>query len=651
MKTNKLFLMGLLALGLTACTSDNDVENGGKAGNGNAYAGLTISLKAPSRALTDAQGDNVGRDAENGVNSIHLFSSLEPHTWNQLVADEASATAGTHFWKQSADEYRVKAYQTVAGPVNLALMLNDGSIGANVNNINVNTEAYGNATRAIEILNNSTKESVSGNNTTGFVMTSTKIGKTINDEVSEADVNAQTTANDAKNVYEFTCERTVCQGVVSLGAAVPTATLLPTASKVNVDLNSLTYSAMNGAAEFYVFGNHAGNRTIDNATSKYVDYESALHTWKTGVAGSADDWASAKDQSDLATAKLVRIGNLINDPGPGGANKACGITIDNAWMTTNDTEAKRLAARNAKNATLGAYAAIPVFSNAAVQATITDAPLVNSRGVYFFENTASHSSYTDANLDHGFWRLACAKVYATVTPAHVYGLEYEQYDHDGDPATPNEIRPTDNVKEYAIAADKAAYDALPETTPEEKKIKAETFCPGTTFYRNLLDNYLYASAEAAQRGCGLDGVHLHKDATELDLTLADTDPEYATKGRPTAYPYVKYLDGRCGWRALWNRQTGELTNGKSDIHKGILDASTRRNNIYLLEIASFEDLGFPFDSADPKDPNLPKPLLDNPADPSTDTPDNPDVVRENTYMKVIAKILPWNVVKRQAVFY
>lgn len=645
MKTNKLFLMGLLALGLTACTSDNDVENnGGKAGNGNAYAGLTISLKAPSRALTDAQGDNVGRDAENGVNSIHLFSSLEPHSWTIKVANEAAATQGTHFWKQSADEYRVKAYQTVAGPVNLALMLNHGSIGANIDNINVNTEAYGTAARAIEIIDNSTKEAVDGDNTTGFLMTSTKIGKTINDEVSEADVNAQTTASDAKNVYEFTCERTVCQGVVSLGAAVPAATLLPTASKVTVDLSSLTYSAMNGAAEFYVFGNHAGARTIDNTTLptptyKYTDFESAIHSWKTGVAGSANDWASAKDQSNLITAKLVRLGNYQ------------GITIDNAWMTTNDTEAKRATARNAKNTALSGYAAIPVFSNAAVQATITNAPLVSSRGIYFFENTASHSSYSDGNLDHGFWRLACAKVYGTVTPAHVYGLEYEQYDHDGDPATPNEIRATTNVKEYAIAADKATYDALPETTPEQKKAKAETFCPGTTFYRNLQDNYLYASAEAAQRGCGLDGVHNHKGATDLDLTLPDTDPDYATKGRPSAYPYVKYLDGRCGWRALWNRQTGETTNGKSDIHKGIIDASTRRNNIYLLEIASFEDLGFPFDSADPTDPNLPKPLLDNPNDPSTDTPDNPDVVRENTYMKVIAKILPWNVVKREAVFY
>lgn len=643
MKTNKLFLMGLLALGLTACTSDNDVEdNGGKAGNGKAYAGLTISLPS-TRALTDEQGNNVGRDAENGVNSIHLFSSLEPHTWNKEVANEAAATLGTHFWKQAADEYRVKAFQTVAGPVKLALMLNDGSIGTNINNLNVNTEAYGDAARAIEILDNSTKEAVSGDNTTGFLMTSTKIGKTINDEVSEAEVNAQNTASDDKNVYEFTCERTVCQGVVSLGSSVPTLTQAQTASKVNVDLNSLTYSAMNGAAEFYVFGNHAGVRTIDNTTLpeptyKYAGFESAIHSWKTGVAGEPDDWASAKDQSNLTTAKLVRLGNYQ------------GITIDNAWMTANPTAADRKTARDAKNAALSGYAAIPVFSNAAVQATITNAPLVNSRGVYFFENTASHSSYTDANLDHGFWRLACAKVYGTVTPAHVYGLEYELIDTNSD-GIMDDIKATDNLKEYAIAASKAEYDALPETTPEQKKTKAETFCPGTTFYRNIQDNYLYASAEAAQRGCGLDGVHPTKSKTVLDLTLVDGDTDYATKGRPTAYPYVKYLDGRCGWRALWNRQTGEATGGKSDIYKGIKDASTRRNNIYLLEIASFEDLGFPFDSADPKDPNLPKPLLDNPADPSTDTPDNPDVVRENTYMKVLTKVLPWNVVKRQAVLY
>ena len=54
----------------------------------------------------------------------------------------------------------------------------------------------------------------------------------------------------------------------------------------------------------------------------------------------------------------------------------------------------------------------------------------------------------------------------------------------------------------------------------------------------------------------------------------------------------------------------------------------------------------PYDSSDPNDPNLPKP--DDITEPITN-PDDPNIEKQDTYMRVTAKILPWNVVGRQVV--
>ncbi len=64
-----------------------------------------------------------------------------------------------------------------------------------------------------------------------------------------------------------------------------------------------------------------------------------------------------------------------------------------------------------------------------------------------------------------------------------------------------------------------------------------------------------------------------------------------------------YMNGKCAYRALWNRQT-VTADGKS-----IVNADTRRNNTYLLTIKAFQGLGMPWDPSDPKDPYLPKPKI------------------------------------------
>ena len=72
------------------------------------------------------------------------------------------------------------------------------------------------------------------------------------------------------------------------------------------------------------------------------------------------------------------------------------------------------------------------------------------------------------------------------------------------------------------------------------------------------------------------------------------------------------MNGKCAYRALWNRQT-VTADGKS-----IVNADTRRNNTYLLTIKAFQGLGMPWDPSDPKDPYLPKPT-----DPTE--PTNPEI--------------------------
>ncbi|WP_329904472.1 Mfa1 family fimbria major subunit [Porphyromonas pogonae] len=128
-----------------------------------------------------------------------------------------------------------------------------------------------------------------------------------------------------------------------------------------------------------------------------------------------------------------------------------------------------------------------------------------------------------------------------------------------------------------------------------------------TFYKGQTDGLIYGSKEAAKQSV------IAKDQK--------------------VYVYTK---GMCGYRVLWNRIS-------TDAGKTVINADVRRNNVYLLTIKEILGLGMPWDSSDPEDPNLPK---DNTNDDSTVIPDNPNIEKQDTYMRVEAKVLKWNVIKR-----
>ena len=105
---------------------------------------------------------------------------------------------------------------------------------------------------------------------------------------------------------------------------------------------------------------------------------------------------------------------------------------------------------------------------------------------------------------------------------------------------------------------------------------------------------------------------------------------------PGQFAYT-YKDGKCGYRALWNKQTLDTD------AKVVVNADTRRNNAYMLDIVGFAKIGFPWDSSDPNDPNLPK---EDPDSPNFPDPDDPNIEPTETYMRVEAVVLPWNLVQR-----
>lgn len=162
------------------------------------------------------------------------------------------------------------------------------------------------------------------------------------------------------------------------------------------------------------------------------------------------------------------------------------------------------------------------------------------------------------------------------------------------------------AKVYATYTPKQVWD----WDADQGKLISKDGVKGKTFYRGEGDGLIYASKEAAKKS-----------------QLSPDQKAYT------------YKDGKCAYRALWNRQT--TADGKK-----VVNADARRNNTYLLTITAFQGLGMPWDPSDPKDPYLPKPDPDT-TEPTN--PENPDVEKEETYMRVVAKVLQWNLVSRDVV--
>jgi len=507
MKVNKFILAGVavLGLGMTACNND-DVPPVGDPTEGSTFVGMYISTMKDvmTRAVNDSQGDYAGRNEESTLESLRLISLGTPRDWTLGSADEENK-----FWETTpAGTYTVAPWKATSGSQAMALLFNRGTLEPGI--ATATNYVYGSTATAVTDI----KTLATDNK---FVMTSKAEQKTIQDNISEETV--KTGTGEAQNVFSFDMERVVSQGMVAKGADLDATTA---DGKGSVDLDNLTYAAINGAAKTYLFRNHAGDRTITEGNGLYKDFTSAIDDYT--------DFSDAQNPNGTAKEHLIRLGNLLPEETP---------TADK----------------------LGMYVAKKVAANA------TEAKKV--AGIYFLENSVKKEALTPENKNFGYYRLPYAKVYATYTPKQVWDWDADQ----------GKLISKDGVK-------------------------------GETFYRGEGDGLIYASKEAARK-------------SQLN---------------PGQNAYT-YTNGRCAYRALWNRQT--TADGKT-----VVNADVRRNNTYLLTITAFQGLGMPWDPSDPKDPYLPKPDPD-PTEPTN--PENPDIEKEETYMRVEAKVLQWNLVSRDVV--
>lgn len=547
-KISTLLLTGATVFGLAACNNEKGFTPDEGTAAGNTSARVSVSIATPSSLKAQPQTDEVGRDAESQIKTMHLVG-FATKDWNPSPAD------GDGFWKVG-DSYTIAPFEVKAGTGDLAVALNKGDL-----NIAITPEnPFGAQTSAIEDIAKLSKDGE-------FVMTSAAAKKTVTANVTAEQ--AKNGTDETANVFNFDLERVVAQAFVSKKAGLKGET---TDGSGEVQLTDMTYSVMNGAARTYVLASHAGDRTMQDA-GNYKNYESAIHT-KT----IADAQAEGQDF-------LIRIG---------------------AFGKPNDQ--------------LGGYKAIPVSETAyATGGTETQ------RGIYFLENSSNTDFTNVADRKEGYSRVATSKVYATFEPKNVYGVKADAEQKFTEGAGTNiwykkttttetvgtEVKTTITYSDRTISEGKptAAVEANQEwvegrVSYDKADIVKVTYTAGTTFYIGATDNTAYISIEAA---------------------LANGNTKVHT-----------YKDGRCGYYGLLNRT----------VEKGIKYADTRRNNIYALSIASFSSRGFNYDPNDPNDPNLPKPDPKDPdEDPTPDHHDN-DLEPEKGYMRVVAKVLPWNLVTR-----
>ena len=100
-------------------------------------------------------------------------------------------------------------------------------------------------------------------------------------------------------------ERVVSQGMVTKGGGLNAETA---DGRGSVDLDNLTYTAINGAAKTYLFLNHAGDRTITVGDGLYKDFTSAIDDYV--------DFQNAQNPNGTAKEHLIRLGNLLPEETP-----------------------------------------------------------------------------------------------------------------------------------------------------------------------------------------------------------------------------------------------------------------------------------------------------------------------------------------------
>lgn len=271
-----LFLTGavVLGIGLTACNkTDTPFPDREK---GTTYAGMYVSAmtKVTSKAVNDRQEDYDGRNEEGVLSRLNLLGTGDSQEWEY----SASEAAGK-FWPVTSTPgmYKVSPWKTNTGDQAMALVFNKGNLNLDISL--AETATYGEA--------GSESDNIGALSTDGkFVMTSDSKLNTIRADVTEEQ--AKSGSSETQNVFSFDVERVVAQGMVIKGDALQETT---TDKKGKVKLTDLTYAAVNGAVKTYIFGNHAGSRTLNETSQMYTDFKSAIDDYT--------EFANAQDPADV----------------------------------------------------------------------------------------------------------------------------------------------------------------------------------------------------------------------------------------------------------------------------------------------------------------------------------------------------------------
>lgn len=325
----------LVAFSFAACNKTNN-EATPEVAQGNTYASLTIAAGNQLRAETD----NVGRDAEGAVKSISLLSNEDTQEFSTLDTD----------FNKVGDYYKTKAFKTKAGSRAFALVLNKGGITLPTS-FNAVPEAPSADTETAATY---------ASDDNGFVMTSKVATFTVQPKITEADVEALTAPDAAKNGFELNAERVVAQGIVT----TPLNTAEAVATKDNLGaLTGLKYGGAMGAKQTYIFGNYAGERTMGTA-NKYANYKSYVDAVVTTATYDDDETTDKANREKFQLAELT--------------------------------------------------------DRVLVASTADYSKPFEKAGYYFFENSVANSA-DQANL--GAHRNAYAKVYGVYTPKEVWTMK------------------------------------------------------------------------------------------------------------------------------------------------------------------------------------------------------------------------------------
>lgn len=595
MRFTKLFLLGVAGLTFASCSHENvgtSTKTNGANNENKAYASLYLKLQNPagSRAVVPDGGYYEGNANENTVSSLkYLQGASINKTFSLLNAAPADFTTGANehggdFWASgtvaNGAAYRTGVWQTTPeNATTMGLIVNHEE-----NSLVDGSRAF--KTEEIGSKGNEVADIAAIAKATKFLMTS----EVLENRNIESNVSKEVAIAGTKNNFDFEVERVAVKGIVYHGQNGDYTVENRTGM---VKHDGMTFAALQGGVKTFLFKNTAGALGIAGNTA---GFESAIHTF-----------GAVTEPTDDVSDNLIRLGNLRPSTG--------------TTFTNND---------------LGGYKAIDV--NAAN--TATDAPTIGAlNGIYFLEN--SLQTYNSSSNATGFYRYAYAKVYTTFVPAVAYTYESKYY------------FATDNQKAGLVDASGAAvngstndiyylgtntqYSSITLPTGKEsththiyvKKVKSTAaLAEGTTFYYNESTGHFYKDMYAAYIEAGL---------TELTKLHADNDAD-ATAARAKFYTYT---DGKCAYRALWNRYEDPQVEGV------VKNADVRRNTIYALEIAGFKKIGMPWDKSDPNDPNLKKP--DN-GEGSNPPGNDPNVDHQQTYMTAKASILHWFVKGRSVTF-